>query len=127
MTGRSEGAPTPALRRSFAAAYKLGVLERYDQADRDARTEILRAEQLRPSQISQWRRQRDAAALIGMSKEPGGQPAREVHASDGLWQDFGDAAAAAGYRPAQLLRVVMRYYCGRSDLLPPRPERTGKA
>jgi len=109
-------------RRQFPALYKLRIIATYDQLDRAGKGALLRQEHLRASQISQWRKQRDKAALEDLGREPGGQPAHVVHAGGGLWEAFGAVAAVLGYRrPEQLLRIVMRYYVGMSDFLPTRP------
>jgi hypothetical protein len=108
-------------RRVFPARFKLRILEEYDQLDRAGKSALLEREQLRPSLISQWRAQRDAAALLAMDAEPGGQPRWPIHVSDSVRAAFTQTAAAMGYSPGRLIRVVMRYYAGFSDVLPARP------
>lgn len=61
-------APRP-RRRTFTAEYKFGILDDYDSLppgspDRGA---LLRREALYTSHIAEWRKQRDAAALEGLS------------------------------------------------------------
>jgi transposase len=55
-------------RRRFSAVYKLSVLERYDacvgNGDKGA---LLRREGLYSSHIVEWRRARDAGALVGLA------------------------------------------------------------
>lgn len=50
-------------RRSFTAAYKLAILEEYEQADVAGRGALLRRERLLTSHISEWRRARRGGAL----------------------------------------------------------------
>jgi transposase-like protein len=64
--------PDPAARprrRSFTAEYKAAILAEYDQlaAGSPERGALLRREGLYTSHISEWRKQRDAAALAGLS------------------------------------------------------------
>jgi transposase len=64
--------PDPAARprrRTFTAEYKLAILEEYEQLPAGApeRGALLRREGLYTSHIAEWRRQRDAAALEGLS------------------------------------------------------------
>jgi hypothetical protein len=116
------GARTTRPRR-FPARYKIGILAEYDRLDRAGKTALLHREQLRPGQISQWRRQVYAAALQALGAEPGSQPARRIHVSDSLWELFTEAAARHDppSRPERLLRAYMRYHTGLTDRLPLRP------
>ena len=60
-------------RRTFTAAYKLAIVEEYDQlADARDRGALLRREGLYHSHIQQWREARDK----GLSGKPPGRPAR---------------------------------------------------
>lgn len=64
--------PDPAARarrRTFTAEYKAAVLDEYDQfpVGSPERGALLRREGLYTSHIAEWRRQRDAAALEGLS------------------------------------------------------------
>lgn len=67
--------PDPAARparRSFTAEYKTRVVAEYDELPHGSpeRGALLRREGLYTSHISEWRRQRDAAALEGLSPKP---------------------------------------------------------
>ena len=68
--------PARAKRRSFTRQYKLAVLREYDAAPPAGRGALLRREGLYSSHISEWRKQRDAAAKSGVVK-PRGRPARD--------------------------------------------------
>jgi transposase-like protein len=60
-------------RRTFTLAYKLAIVEEYDQlADGRDRGALLRREGLYHSHIQQWREARDK----GLSGKPAGRPAR---------------------------------------------------
>ena len=64
-------------RRTFTAEYKLGVLQAADAANAPgAIGELLRREALYSSHLATWRRERDAGALAGLSKQRGPQPRR---------------------------------------------------
>jgi transposase-like protein len=64
-------------RRSFTAAYKLQIVEQYDQlADPRERGALLRREGLYHSHIQQWREARDKGALKELSDKPPGRPSR---------------------------------------------------
>jgi len=67
--------PARAKRRSFPREYKLAVLREYDAASSAERGALLRREGLYSSLISEWRKQRDAAAKSGTAKR--GRPARD--------------------------------------------------
>lgn len=72
--GRMEE-PDPAARprrRSFTAEYKAAILDEYDQlpVGSPERGALLRREGLYTSHIAEWRKQRDAAALEGLSPKP---------------------------------------------------------
>jgi transposase len=67
--------PDPAARprrRSFAAEYKAAILDEYDALPLGSpeRGALLRREGLYTSHIAEWRRQRDTAALEGLSPRP---------------------------------------------------------
>jgi transposase-like protein len=64
--------PDPAgrpVRRSFTAEYKHRIVAEYDELPHGCpdRGALLRREGLYTSHISEWRKQRDAAALEGLS------------------------------------------------------------
>lgn len=61
-----------AKRRQFSAAYKLAVLVEADQASEPgAIGALLRREGLYSSQLTQWRREREAGALEALSRRRG--------------------------------------------------------
>ena len=63
--------PERPKRRSFTAAYKLTTLERYDRCAGDGdKGALLRREGLYSSHIVEWRRARDAGALVGLAAKP---------------------------------------------------------
>jgi transposase len=65
-------------RRTFTAAYKLRIVERYDELDDPReRGALLRREGLYHSHIQQWREARDKGALQALSQKPAGRPSRE--------------------------------------------------
>ena len=59
-------------RRTFTAEYKAAILDEYDAlpVGSPERGAVLRREALYTSHIAEWRRQRDAAALEGLSPKP---------------------------------------------------------
>jgi hypothetical protein len=65
-------------RRSRPASYKLAILEEIEEAKRSGEPgavgAICRREGLYSSLISEWRKQRDAGALQGLSQRPRGRP-----------------------------------------------------
>jgi transposase len=66
-------------RRSFTAAYKADILERYDAIPKGSpeRGALLRREGLYSSHIAEWRKQRDAGAAQGLaSRSTAGKRAR---------------------------------------------------
>jgi transposase-like protein len=69
-----EGAPSlpdRPRRRRFTAAYKLAILAKYDQCVGDGdKGALLRREGLYSSHIVEWRRARDAGALVGLAAKP---------------------------------------------------------
>src|SRR5664280_1119830 len=67
--------PERARRRTFTTRYKLAVLAEYDAAEPGAKGAILRREGLYSSHLVDWRRQRDAGALAGLSQARGSRPA----------------------------------------------------
>ena len=68
-------------RRSFPARYKLNILEEIDQAKASgvpgAVGEICRREDLYSSLITEWRKQRDAGALRGLTDAKRGRKAKD--------------------------------------------------
>ena len=61
--------PDPAARprrRHFSAEYKLAVLAEYDAAPEGDKGSILRREGLYSSHVTEWRRARDAGALVAL-------------------------------------------------------------
>ncbi len=70
--GGVEQEPDPAARprrRTFTAEYKAAILDEYDQLPPGSpeRGAVLRREGLYTSHIAEWRKQRDTAALEGLS------------------------------------------------------------
>ena len=59
--------------RSYPAAYKLRILEEYEQLDKAGKGALLRREGLYTSLISEWRKQRDRGALQALGA-PSGRP-----------------------------------------------------
>lgn len=68
------GEPDPGRprRRTFTAEYKAAILDEYDRlpVGSPERGALLRREGLYTSHIAEWRKQRDAAALEGLSPKP---------------------------------------------------------
>jgi len=68
-------------RRAWPASYKLVVLEEIEEAKRSGQPgavgAICRREGLYSSLISEWRKQRDAGALQGLSQRVRGRPAKD--------------------------------------------------
>ncbi len=73
--------PDPAARprrRVFSAEYKLAVLAEYDAAPDGEKGSILRREGLYSSHVTEWRRARDAGALVALqagTRKPSRHPA----------------------------------------------------
>jgi transposase-like protein len=61
--------------RQYPAAYKLRILEEYEQLDKAAKGALLRREGLYTSLISEWRKQRDKGALAALEQRRGRPPA----------------------------------------------------
>ena len=63
-------------RRSFTAAYKLAIIEKYDAAtEPGAKGALLRGEGLYDSHISNWRKARDSGSLASPASPGGAVPA----------------------------------------------------
>ena len=60
--------------RVYPAAYKLRILEEYEQLDKQGKGALLRREGLYTSLISEWRRQRDKGALAALQQRRGRPP-----------------------------------------------------
>jgi len=66
--GGDPSLPERPRRRRFSAAYKLDILDRYDRCSGDGdKGALLRREGLYSSHIVDWRRARDAGALVGLA------------------------------------------------------------
>jgi transposase len=66
-------------RRTFTAAYKLEILQQYEQLeDPRERGALLRREGLYHSHIEYWREARDKGALRALSDKPTGRPSRDA-------------------------------------------------
>lgn len=63
-------------RRTFTAAYKLGVLKEVDEAKRGETGAILRREGLYWSHVTTWREEREQASLAALGKKRGPKPKR---------------------------------------------------
>ena len=64
-------------RRTFTAAYKLKIVEEYEQLDDPReRGALLRREGLYHSHIEYWREAREKGALKALSDQPAGRPSR---------------------------------------------------
>jgi transposase len=61
--------------RQYPAAYKLRILEEYEQLDKAGKGALLRREGLYTSLISEWRKQRDKGALAALEQRRGRPPA----------------------------------------------------
>jgi transposase len=60
--------------RQYPAAYKLRILEEYEQLDKAGKGALLRREGLYTSLISEWRKQRDKGALAALQQRRGRPP-----------------------------------------------------
>ena len=79
MTDHLSGeVPERAKRRTFTAAYKLKIVEEYEDAEAGARGEVLRSEGLYSSHLTEWRKARDVGALAGLVATRGRPPADPV-------------------------------------------------
>ena len=66
-------------RRTFTPAYKLAIVEQYDQlTDARERGALLRREGLYHSHIQQWREAIEKGTLPALSPKPAGRPARSA-------------------------------------------------
>ena len=80
QTAGMEQAPDPEVPerprppRSYPAAYKLRILEEYEQLDKAGKGALLRREGLYTSLISEWRKQRDKGALAALQQRRGRPP-----------------------------------------------------
>ena len=63
--------PERAMRRTFTAAYKLKIVQEYEDAAPGARGEVLRREGLYSSHLTEWRKARDVGALAGLAATRG--------------------------------------------------------
>ena len=63
--------PERARRRTFTAKYKLEILAAYDAASDGDKGALLRREGLYSSNITEWRKARDAGALAGLAAPRG--------------------------------------------------------
>ena len=79
-TGRMDQTPDPEVPersrppRVYPAAYKLRILEEYEQLDKAGKGALLRREGLYTSLISEWRKQRDKGALAALEQRRGRPP-----------------------------------------------------
>jgi transposase-like protein len=85
--------------RQYPAAYKLRILEEYEQLDKADKGALLRREGLYTSLISEWRKQRDKGALAALEQRrgrPPGRPARPPARPTGARQRAAARPAGAG-------------------------------
>jgi transposase len=76
VTGAAGPRSAQPKRRTFTAAYKLAVIEKYDAAtEPGAKGALLRGEGLYDSHISYWRKARDAGSLASSATAGGAIPA----------------------------------------------------
>ena len=79
VTDRPSGeVPERAKRRTFTAAYKLKIVQEYEDAEPGARGEVLRREGLYSWHLTEWRKARDVGALAGLAATRGRPPADPV-------------------------------------------------
>src|SRR6187431_3493784 len=71
VSDRDPAAARP-RRRTFTAAYKGEILDRYDSLPKGSseRGALLRREGLYSSHVAEWRKQRDAGAQEGLAPKP---------------------------------------------------------
>jgi transposase len=60
--------------RTYPAAYKLRILEEYEQLDKAGKGALLRREGLYTTLLSEWRKQRDKGALQALQQRRGRPP-----------------------------------------------------
>ena len=78
MASRSGPRAGQPKRRAFTAAYKIKIVEQYDNlGDPRGRGALLQREGLYHSHIQQWREARDKGALTALFTEAGGRPSRD--------------------------------------------------
>jgi transposase-like protein len=66
--GGEPSLPDRPRRRTFTAAYKLAIVDKYERCTGDGdKGALLRREGLYSSHIVEWRRARDAGALVGLA------------------------------------------------------------
>ena len=63
--------PERAMRRTFTAAYKLKIVQEYEDAAPGARGEVLRREGLYSWHLTEWRKASDVGALAGLAATRG--------------------------------------------------------
>jgi transposase len=79
-TGGMDQAPDPEVPerprppRTYPAAYRLRILEEYEQLDKAGKGALLRREGLYTSLLSEWRKQRDKGALQALQQRRGRPP-----------------------------------------------------
>jgi transposase-like protein len=110
-TGGLDQAPDPEVPerarppRSYPAAYKLRILDEYEQLDKAGKGALLRREGLYTSLLSEWRKQRDKGALQALQQRRGRPPVdprdRELARLEGENARLGDQVA----RQAKVIEV----------------------
>ena len=63
--------PERAMRRTFTAAYKLKIVQEYEDAAPGARGEVLRREGFYSWHLTEWRKASDVGALAGLAATRG--------------------------------------------------------
>ena len=94
-------------RRTFTAAYKIKILERYDELeDPRERGALLRREGLYHSHIEYWRAARDKGALTALSEKPAGRPSRSAEVENERLRKENEKLARELARTKAALEVV---------------------
>jgi transposase len=103
MTNHDMGADGPRAdrpkRRRFSAGYKLRILAEYEAAPQGEKGAIPRREGLYDSSLQNWKKQRDAGALSGLSDQKA--PAGDEASKQGRKEKTREGEARAGECPAE--------------------------
>lgn len=109
-------------RRSFTAAYKLHVLSEADAcAEPGAIGALLRREGLYSSHLSNWRAQRDAGALAGLSRKRGRPPKHSPEELEVNRLERENQRLREELRKAELIIDVQKKLSEFLSSLPPKP------
>src|ERR1017187_3783329 len=94
-------------RRTFTAAYKIKILERYDELeDPRERGALLRREGLYHSHIEYWRAARERGALTALWEKPAGRPSRSAEVENERLRKENEKLARELARTKAALEVV---------------------